>query len=155
MGRNTRGKGGAGVQDLKASGLDCPPAPIFGGPLHAEHPQRRLRFQPRCFRSSALISPCEVPNPSFSCLGQRRQGLIPRTGINNFDMSAFKNMLFGERWRAQLRDQSYNALNHTQFTTVNASATYSTAGVQTNGLFGQYTAAANPRQLQLALRVTF
>jgi hypothetical protein len=64
-------------------------------------------------------------------------------------------MLFGERWRAQLRVEAYNALNHTQFTTVNTSATYSAAGVQTNGLFGQYTAAANPRQLQLALRITF
>jgi hypothetical protein len=71
------------------------------------------------------------------------------------DLSLFKNILLGERWRAQFRVEAYNALNHTQFTTINTSATYSTAGVQTNALFGQYTAAANPRQLQLALRLTF
>ncbi len=71
------------------------------------------------------------------------------------DLSLFKNFLFGERWRAQFRVEAYNALNHTQFTTINTSATYSTAGVQTTALFGQYTAAANPRQLQLALRLTF
>ena len=76
-------------------------------------------------------------------------------GINNWDTSLFKNMLFGERWRAQFRVEAYNVLNHTQFTTVNTSATFNTAGVQTNGPPGQYNAAANPRQLQLALRVTF
>jgi hypothetical protein len=65
-------------------------------------------------------------------------------------------MPFGEgRIRAQLRLEAYNLFNHTQFTTVNTSATFNASGAQTNGLFGQYTAAANGRQLQLALRVMF
>jgi hypothetical protein len=39
---------------------------------------------------------------------------------------------------------------------VNTSATFNpTTGAQTNGTFGQYTTAANPRQLQLALRISF
>jgi hypothetical protein len=39
---------------------------------------------------------------------------------------------------------------------VGTSATFNpTTGAQTNGTFGQYTAAANPRQLQLALRISF
>ena len=45
-------------------------------------------------------------------------------------MSLFKNMLFGERWRGQFRIEAYNALNHTQFTTVNTSATYSLAALR-------------------------
>jgi hypothetical protein len=53
-------------------------------------------------------------------------------------MSLFKNMPFSERWYAQL-----------------TSATFSAAGAQANGTFGQYTAAANARNLQLALRITF
>ena len=54
------------------------------------------------------------------------------------NMSLFKNMPFSERWYAQL-----------------TSATFSAAGAQANGTFGQYTAAANARNLQLALRITF
>jgi hypothetical protein len=32
---------------------------------------------------------------------------------------------------------------------------FNAAGQQTNAAFWQYTATANPRQLQLALRITF
>ena len=59
------------------------------------------------------------------------------------------------RWRAQLRVESYNLLNHTQFTGVNTSATFNATGLQTNGTFGQYTAARNGRNLQMAIRLTF
>jgi hypothetical protein len=98
---------------------------------------------------------CTNANPSFLCWGNANKDVFRGPGINNFDMSLFKNMPFSERWHAQLRLETYNTLNHTQFTTVNTSATYSAAGVQTNGTFGQYTAAANARNLQLALRITF
>jgi hypothetical protein len=71
------------------------------------------------------------------------------------EIGLFKNIPVHERVRAQLRVEAYNAFNHTQFTGVNTSATFTPAGVQTNTAFGQYTSAANPRRLQLALRVTF
>jgi hypothetical protein len=59
------------------------------------------------------------------------------------------------RLRAQLRVEAYNLFNHTQFTSVGTAATFSAAGAQTSGTFGQYTAAANARNLQLALRIMF
>ncbi len=111
-------------------------------------------FNPAAFAPPPYQA-CEVANPPFSCWGNANKDVFRGAGINNFDISLFKNILFTERWRAQFRVEAYNALNHTQFTSVNTAATFSTAGVQTNGLFGQYTAAANPRQLQLALRLTF
>jgi hypothetical protein len=71
-------------------------------------------------------------------------------------MSLFKNFRFSERWRGQLRVEAYNVWNHTQFTTVNTAAVFNTNGTLNNvGTFGAYSAAANPRQLQLAARVTF
>jgi hypothetical protein len=102
------------------------------------------------------VAACQVPNPPFICWGNAPKDVFRGPGINNWDTSLFKNMPFGEgRIRAQLRLEAYNLFNHTQFTTVNTSATFNASGAQTNGLFGQYTAAANGRQLQLALRVMF
>ncbi len=111
------------------------------------------------FNTAAIAAPapamCTTASPSFLCWGNANKDVFRGPGINNFDMSLFKNMPFSERWHAQLRVEAYNVFNHTQFTTVNTSATFNAAGAQTNGTFGQYTAAANPRQLQLALRITF
>jgi hypothetical protein len=111
-------------------------------------------FNPTAF-APPPYQPCEVANPSFSCWGDAGKDMFRGPGINNIDLSVFKNMKFSERWRGQLQVQTYNTLNHTQFTSINTSATFSTAGVQTNGLFGQFTAAGNPRQMQMVLRVTF
>jgi hypothetical protein len=64
-------------------------------------------------------------------------------------------MPFEGRLRAQFRVEAYNLFNHTQFTTVGTGATFNASGAQTSGTFGSYTAAANGRQLQLALRIMF
>jgi hypothetical protein len=55
----------------------------------------------------------------------------------------------------QLRWEMYNALNHTQFTAFNSTASFAANGSQTNTSFGQYTAAANPRTCQASLRFQF
>ncbi len=112
------------------------------------------------FNTAAFIAPspamCEVANPPFLCWGNESKYSFRGPGINNWDMSLFKNVPITERWKAQLRVEAYNLFNHTQFTTINTSAQFNpTTGAQTNGTFGQYTAAANPRQLQLALRIWF
>lgn len=120
----------------------------------------------QAFNTAAFAAPpyaaCEVPNPPFICWGNAPKDVFRGPGLNNWDMSLFKNMVFIEgHLRAQLRVETYNTFNHTQFNTVNTSATFNAAGVQTNGTFGQYTATPNagapggPRNLQLALRLTF
>jgi hypothetical protein len=112
------------------------------------------------FNKAAFIAPppslCEVGNAPFICWGNTAKYNFRGPGINNWDMSLFKNMPFIEgKLRAQLRVEAYNLFNHTQFTTVDTAARFDPTGAQTNGTFGQYTAAANPRQLQLALRLSF
>jgi hypothetical protein len=104
----------------------------------------------------APAAACQVANPPFICWGNANKAVFRGPGINDWDMSLFKNVpFFDGRLRAQFRVEAYNLFNHTQFTSVNTSATFNAAGAQTNGTFGQYTAAANPRQLQLALRLSF
>jgi hypothetical protein len=111
------------------------------------------------FNVAAIAAPspamCTNANPPFLRWGNANKDVFRGPGINNFEMSIFKNMPFSERWHAQLRLEAYNVFNHTQFTTVNTSATFSATGAQTNGTFGQYTAAANARNLHLALRIAF
>jgi hypothetical protein len=75
--------------------------------------------------------------------------------LENWDISIVKNILLREKLRLQLRVEMCHALNHTQFSTINTTAQFNTAGAQTNTQFGQYTAAQNPRILQWAVRVEF
>jgi hypothetical protein len=63
-------------------------------------------------------------------------------------MSFIKDFGIWERVRLQYRAEFFNALNHPQFSAPNLSPTSSTFGTIT----GQ---ANNPRQIQMALRLTW
>ncbi len=87
-------------------------------------------------------------------------GDAPRTvfqlpGINNWNISFFKNIPMGGSRRLQFRWEIYNLLNHTQFSTLDNTARFDVAGVQVNQQFGKATAARNPRIMQGAIRFTF
>ncbi len=64
------------------------------------------------------------------------------------DASLFKNFLFTERWRLQLRAESFNIENRPNFQNPNATVS---AGVT----FGSITSANDPRVLQFALKLFF
>jgi hypothetical protein len=94
--------------------------------------------------------------PAVGTWGNAPKDVIRGPGLNNWDVSMFKNVpLRGERWRMQFRVESYNLFNHTQFSAVDTAAKFDAKGAQVNAAFGQYSAAVFPRRLQLALRVTF
>jgi hypothetical protein len=76
-------------------------------------------------------------------------------GINNWDISFFKNFPVGENKKFQFRMEMYNVLNHTQFENVNVVARFNPAGEQTNNQFGRVTSARQERRMQLALRFNF
>jgi hypothetical protein len=94
---------------------------------------------------------------------------IVRPGINNWDVSVFKNFpLTKDTARyAQFRLEMFNAPNHPQFSDFNKAATFNAAGKITNlptsqggpagqtyG-FGAITTARNPRIIQLAMKIYF
>jgi hypothetical protein len=144
------------TQDITGS-TDSGRMLVVGDPVL---PKDQRNFN-QAFNTGAFIAPppaaCQTANAPFLCWGNASKSVFRGPGINSWDMSLFKNMPFAEgRIRAQLRVEAYNVFNHTQFTGVGTTATFSpTTGAQTNGTFGQYTSAANPRQLQLALRISF
>ena len=96
------------------------------------------------------------------------QRIVRRPGVNNWDISVFKNIATGKEGRFfQLRLEMFNAPNHTQFSDFNRGATFNaTTGAITNlptalgGTggrfgFGAINAARDPRNIQLAGKFYF
>src|SRR5579859_160386 len=81
-------------------------------------------------------------------------------GIDNWDMSLFKNFQLSERFKLQFRAEAYDLFNHTNFTSVDTKAqfqvdSFGSPPQQVNQSFGQYTGALLKRRMQLALRLQF
>jgi hypothetical protein len=93
--------------------------------------------------------------PAVGTYGNSARTVITAPGINNFDLTVFKNFSYRERLRTQLRAEFYNAFNHTQFSGVDAAARFDAQRRQVNTQFGQLTASRPGRRIQLAIRVTF
>jgi hypothetical protein len=94
--------------------------------------------------------------PAVGTYGNAPKDVLRGPGINNWDLSLVKNFPLGKEARLlQLRWELYNAWNHTQYSSVDTSARLTPDGQQTNTRFGALTAARNPRQMQLALRIVF
>jgi Carboxypeptidase regulatory-like domain/TonB-dependent Receptor Plug Domain len=88
--------------------------------------------------------------------GDAPRYVFQQPGINNWNLSLFKNVPLGSgRTRLQFRWEMYNILNHTQFSTINNTATFDPSGQQINAAFGDATAVRNPRIMQGSIRFSF
>jgi hypothetical protein len=79
--------------------------------------------------------------------GNTRKDAIVGPGLFNFNMSLFKTFSLTERVKFELRFESFNTFNHTEFN-----------GVDTNsgdGNFGAVTSTYDPRVLQLGGKISF
>jgi len=96
------------------------------------------------------------PDAANFGIGNAPKDPIRGPGINNWDLSVFKNFRLGEgERRLQFRWEMYNAFNHTQFSGLDTGARFDPAGNQVNARFGEYTAARDARRMQLALKFYF
>jgi hypothetical protein len=68
-------------------------------------------------------------------------------GRTNLDLALAKTTPITERVAAELRLEAFNIFNHTEFQNPDTNPN--------SGTFGQVTTTADPRILQLALRITF
>jgi hypothetical protein len=95
--------------------------------------------------------------PAKYTFGNAGVGILRLPGINNWDISLYRNIRFRERGNVQLRWETYNTLNHTQFSNVFQTAKFASATnwAQVDPLFLQPTAARAARTMQLAVRVNF
>jgi Carboxypeptidase regulatory-like domain/TonB dependent receptor len=148
-------------QSQQASGLDR--ADLVGKP-HT--------FDPRALRTFDTGSCTGTDQPghyyfdptAYDCLNETEGGTIPLfsygnsgrnsvrgPGINNVDLSIFKNFKFSERTKLQFRTEFFNAFNHTQFLISGNSNT----AFGFTGTFGQVTQTRDPRIIQFALKLSF
>lgn len=111
------------------------------------------RTELRHFRTEVVKPPTRA---EFG-IGNAPKDIIRGPGINNFDISLFKNFKLGESEgrRLQFRFETYNSFNHTQFNAVNTTGRFDAAGNQVNARFGQYTGSADARRLVLGLKLYF
>ena len=84
----------------------------------------------------------KAPLPGY--FGNAGTGIIRGPGLINFDMTLYKDFSITEKQKVQFRAEVFNVFNHTNLTTV--STTFGSAS------FGQVTAAADPRIMELVLR---
>ncbi len=82
-------------------------------------------------------------------LGNAGRNFFHGPGINNFDMALFKDTNITESTRIELRFEVFNLFNHTQF------LSYAVGNDINSSFFGQATAAADPRIIQLAAKFYF
>lgn len=103
--------------------------------------------------------------------GNSARNLMRGPGINNFDMGLAKSATFFERLNLQLRLETFNTFNHTQYGIDPTSPSASAAGPGQAGLdtnvndqtslgsasnnFGKITSARPGRILQLGAKITF
>jgi hypothetical protein len=98
--------------------------------------------------------------PSGGAFSPKADFFLP--GVTDFDTALFKNIPLNEKgMRLQLRAETYNTFNHSEFNQLNAAATFgytastNTVGAQTNSQLGQFTGTASARTMQLALRFEY
>ena len=101
--------------------------------------------------------------------GNSGRNILRDPGINNWDMGLGKTFAIGERVNFQLRLESFNTFNHTQYGVDPGSPSAAASGPGTGavdrnvadippngtGLFGQITTARPGRILQLGGKITF
>ncbi len=93
--------------------------------------------------------------PARDTFGNAGNGLLRLPGLYNWDLSLYRRIAITEKIAAQLRLESYNTFNHTQFSNVLQTARFDNTGAQVDPLFLQPTAARDARRVQLAVRVTW
>lgn len=107
--------------------------------------------------------------PSLGSLGFESGRNFLRVGpINSWDLALSKEFRVKERYKFEVRLDAFNALNHTQFDGVNATANFASPGSTaitnlpfTNGVltnvngFGTISSVRPPRNMQLSARFEF
>jgi hypothetical protein len=107
------------------------------------------------FNVDAVKAP--LPGLSVNGIGNASKSPIYGPGLNNWDISLFKNFRLGnsETRRLQFRFETYNTFNHTQFTGIDNLAKFDQNNNQTNTNYGNFTTSALARRVVLGLKLYF
>ena len=116
------------------------------------YPAGFVRNVTHWFNNAAFLT------PAIGDFGTTSRNLLRGPGVATLDASVFKTTKF-EHLELQLRFESFNVLNHPQFSNPNASVTVGPGqAIPTNYTLGTITSTNGKvpaRQNQAAIRITF
>lgn len=115
-------------------------------PLHLSRGDRTFYR----FYNTGVIQP-----PTAAMPGNAAAGVVRGPGVEDFAISVFKNIPWGEKRSVQFCVETFNTFNHPQFNAVDTNPHFDQSGAQVNGRLGQIMSDYLPRQMQLALKVIF
>ena len=123
-------------------------ADYLGGQIY---PDNQTRFN--------FFNPTVFGRPAQGTLGNLGRNALRGPGINNWDISVYKNTRIGEHVSAQLRVETFNTFNHTQWAAVNGGISVpnpsSPVTASSAGSTGQISNTRDPRNIQLGLKILF
>jgi hypothetical protein len=123
-------------------------ADYLGGQIYPNNPNRFNFFNPLVFG-----------RPAQGTLGNLGRNALTGPGINNWDISMYKNTRISERVSTQLRVETFNTFNHTQWASVNGGISVpnpsSPVTVSSQGGTGQVSATRDSRNIQFGLKLLF
>jgi hypothetical protein len=87
--------------------------------------------------------------PALGAWGNYPRGTVYGPGRHNWNLSLFKSFNFSEARgsRLEIRLETFNTFNHTQFQNISTSFS--------DSRFGQVTSTYNPRNVQLGVKLMF
>ena len=146
----------SGVTRMSTGGMFTPGYQLINGlPAPSgstSETARVLVINPTAPLNQRFAPPPQGPPVSLGNLGKNT---ITGAGVNNWDLSLYKDIRFKERVTGQFRIETYNTFNHTQFSTVDQTLRFDPAGKQANPLFDLPTAARPARRMALGIRLRF
>jgi len=103
-------------------------------------------FNTACFSTvPALITTGFTPVPNI--VGTAPRGIIEGPSTTRFDVTAAKNLRFGETFRIQLRAEAFNVFNKVNFRNIATNPAFAS--------FGTVIAVRDPRTMQFGAKVFF
>jgi hypothetical protein len=116
---------------------------------HVAYPQTAVTCSPACFQQIQYIDPSAFAKPAVGDFGDLGHNALRGPGRDNWNLSLFKSFWFNEERgsRIELRFETFNTWNHTQFNQVSTNFGSSN--------FGRFTSAFDPRTLQLGIKAYF
>jgi hypothetical protein len=98
-----------------------------------------------------FLNPAAFAAPASGTFGNCAPRSFHGPGLENVDLSLFKQFLLREQWRLEFRSEFFNSFNHPSFT--NPSSNFSPAA---RGSFGKvFDTVTDPREIQFALKLYF
>ena len=98
-----------------------------------------------------FLNPAAFATPASGFFGNCAPRAFHGPGLQNVDLSVFKNFRISENWRVEFRTEFFNAFNHANFN--NPSSSIATSSLASFGK--SFSTVTEPRDIQFALKLYF